>query len=122
MKTHTGGHWYTADGEARHWQDDGKKTTLRHARKQNLYPSVTTVIKEINNEFINGWRVKTATLRAKANPAFQNESDNMYLLRINVLNRDEKSTVLEFGTRIHAALEKVNHHFQNEARKATKET
>tara|TARA_R100000808_G_scaffold2016_1_gene8527 strand:+ start:3638 stop:3997 length:360 start_codon:yes stop_codon:yes gene_type:complete len=119
MKNDEGGHWYTACGKPRHWQPDGKKTTLRHARKQNLFPSVTGVIKEINNEFLNGWRVKTATLRAKANPAFKNESDDMYLLRINVLNRDDKNSILEFGTRIHAALEKVNLHFQNEARKTS---
>ena len=37
------GHWYEKDGTPKHWQEDGKDTTLRHARKQNLYPSVTTV-------------------------------------------------------------------------------
>ena len=38
------GHFYTQQGEPRHFQPDGKATTLRHARKQDLVPSVTGVL------------------------------------------------------------------------------
>lgn len=42
------GHWYTGDGTPMHWVEgaNGKQrdTTLRDARKLNLYPSVTTIL------------------------------------------------------------------------------
>jgi hypothetical protein len=37
-------HWYTQDGKPCHFQADGKDTTLRHARKQSLVPSVTGIL------------------------------------------------------------------------------
>lgn len=37
-------HWYDSEGNPRHFEGkDGKATTLREARKLNLYPSVTTI-------------------------------------------------------------------------------
>ena len=38
------GHWYTQEGKPCHWQEDGKDTTMRHARKQGLVPSVTGIL------------------------------------------------------------------------------
>lgn len=49
------GHWYQKDGEPRHFQDDGKATNLRHARKQELYPSVTTVLGIVDKYNLNLW-------------------------------------------------------------------
>lgn len=37
-------HWYTHEGKPCHWQEDGKDTTMRHARKQGLVPSVTGIL------------------------------------------------------------------------------
>ena len=58
MNTTTGGHWYTQDGKPMHWVDkaDGKgtrNTTLRDARKLNLLPSVTNILKLLNNPELN---------------------------------------------------------------------
>lgn len=57
------GHWYTETGEPRHWQDDGKATTLRHARKQNLFPSVTTVLDVAAKPALTYWLQEHAVLQ-----------------------------------------------------------
>jgi len=38
------GHFYTHQGEPCHFQENGKATTLREARKDNLVPSVTGIL------------------------------------------------------------------------------
>ena len=43
------GHYYTKSGEPCHFQPDGKDTTLRHARKQDLVPSVTGILDVASN-------------------------------------------------------------------------
>ena len=57
------GHWYTETGEPRHWQDDGKATTLRHARKQHLFPSVTTVLDVAAKPALTYWLQEQAVLQ-----------------------------------------------------------
>ena len=42
-------HYYTKSGEPCHFQPDGKDTTLRHARKQDLVPSVTGILDVASN-------------------------------------------------------------------------
>lgn len=55
------GHWYTKSGEANHFQANGSATTLRHARKENLYPSVTEIIKVIDKPALTNWKLKQVT-------------------------------------------------------------
>jgi len=43
------GHFYTKSGEPCHFQPDGKDTTLRHARKQDLVPSVTGILDVVSS-------------------------------------------------------------------------
>jgi len=58
------GHWYDRDGAPRHWQESGKKTTLAHARKQDLAMSVTSIPQEqiqlsnraMDYQFSMSWR------------------------------------------------------------------
>lgn len=38
------GHYYAKDGSPAHFQPDGKNTTLRHAKTQDLVPSVTGIL------------------------------------------------------------------------------
>ena len=49
------GHWYTKDGKPQH-TTEGKPTTLRHARKLNLFPSVTTVMDIVDKPGLNVWK------------------------------------------------------------------
>jgi hypothetical protein len=43
-----GQHWYSREGKPCHYQEDGKDTTLRHARKQDLVPSVTGILNQVD--------------------------------------------------------------------------
>lgn len=53
-------HWYSAEGQSRHKRANGKAVTLRDARKENLYPSVTTVLRVLTKSALEKWRVEQA--------------------------------------------------------------
>lgn len=59
-------HWYL-NGEAWHFQPDGKPTTLRHARKhlketgEAPLPSVTEIIGLLNAPALTNWKLKRVT-------------------------------------------------------------
>lgn len=57
----TGGHWYTADGKPMHTiiGKNGKEraTTLREARKLNLFPSVTTILAVQDKPMLTQWLI-----------------------------------------------------------------
>lgn len=101
------GHWYTLEGEARHWQEGGKRTTLRHARKQNLFPSVSGILGVVNNEFLGNWRIENHLRLAYHNPRRQREWETDYIKRIKRLARQDRDSILEFGTQVHANIEKI---------------
>lgn len=68
-------HWYTRDGNPMHYVPNGSKpgamreTTLRDARKLNLFPSVTTVIKCVDKgDTLIKWQLKQALLAALVHP------------------------------------------------------
>ena len=50
-------HWYTKDGKPCHTQPDGKDTTLRHARKQDLVPSVTEITNVMDKPGLNRYLI-----------------------------------------------------------------
>ena len=50
------GHWYNFEGKACHFQPNGRDTTLREARKQNLLPSVTTILGLLDKPALTRWR------------------------------------------------------------------
>jgi hypothetical protein len=55
-------HWYRQDGTPC-YEVEGKggkkvKTTIVHARKMNLYPSVTTITSQVKKEFVDNWRIE----------------------------------------------------------------
>lgn len=108
------GHWYTSDAEAKHWQEDGVATNLRHARKQNLYPSVSAIIGVIAKDWLEIWKVKEHLKKAHSNRPWRNESELDYIKRIRRMVRKEGDETLEFGSRVHAALETLNNHYINE--------
>ena len=60
-----GGHWYTNEGKPMHWIEgaNGKQrdTTLRDARKLNLFPSVTTILGTIDKPALTKWKLKQVT-------------------------------------------------------------
>ena len=104
----TGQHWYTLDGEACHFQPNGKPTTLREARVQNLVPSVSGVLGMIEKPHLTTWKCDQMIRKAMYNPRINDESEQAYIDRIHGLSNLDKHDILDFGTRVHHAIEQFN--------------
>ena len=114
------GHWYTSDGKAKHWQEDGKPTNLRHARKQNLFPSVSAIIGVVAKDWLVIWKVNEHLKRAYSHKPYANESEEDYVKRIKRMVSSDQGETLEFGTKIHAAIETINKHYIDEQESTSK--
>ena len=119
MADYGSGHWYTDEGVAKHWQEDGKKTTLRHARKQNLFPSVSGILGMISNDFLNNWKTENHIRIAYQNKAKKGESEDNYIKRVKGMAYSQQGDILDFGTRTHAAIELINNHYIDEQQGVT---
>jgi len=106
----SGAHWYTAEGqplhEVRNAKDDGTRaTTLRDARKLNLYPSVTTILRVMDKPALMKWKMQQAVLSAIRNARTADESEEYWMKRVLAGADDETSQAADLGSRIHDALE-----------------
>ena len=63
-----GGHWYTKEGKPRHFQDNGKATTLRDARRENLVCSVTGILDVVSNPGLTTYFINQHLQAAYHNP------------------------------------------------------
>ena len=100
------GHWYLPTGEAYHFQENGKPTTLREARKANAFPSVTTILGILDKPALTGWKLKKVT-EACYN-ASDTEAHSLYddYHKLMVKAAFEESTdARDKGSEIHADLE-----------------
>ena len=106
-------HWYTQTGEPAYEQPsaDGKrmvKTTLAHARKLSLLPSVTTVLQELSKPQLTSWLIEQAVLAAITTPRKDGETDDAFIHRVLQVEKQqdaERDAAAAFGTNTHAALE-----------------
>lgn len=69
-------HWYGPDGEPRHDAD------LRVARKEKLYPSVTSILAIKEKPQLSAWKVEQALSQALTMQRFPNESDWAFIKRV----------------------------------------
>lgn len=100
IRTSEGGHWYAKDGTPRHDAD------LRVARKQLLYPSVTTIDKAVfKNEFLDKWLRDQILLAAGDNPRMPHQSSKDYAQYVYDISMEKSRTASEFGVKIHDACE-----------------
>tara|TARA_R110001592_G_scaffold362722_2_gene677856 strand:+ start:558 stop:1370 length:813 start_codon:yes stop_codon:yes gene_type:complete len=107
-KKSSGGHWYSISGRPVHTQPNGKNTTLRHARTQNLVPSVTTIIGQLDKPQLTKWRENNCIANSFNNPPREGEEVRDYQNRIHQNLKDDQNEILDFGTKIHKAIEDVN--------------
>ena len=101
-------HWYTMQAEACHWQEDGKQTNLRHARKQNLVPSVSGVLNLIEKPRITKFKCDEMVKQCLQYPHEEGESEKDYINRIHGYAKAAKRDILDFGTRVHHGIEMYN--------------
>lgn len=103
------GHWYKADGSAAYEiiakNGEPRPTTLRDARKLNLYPSVTTITRMAASPGLELWKQQQVLLAALTLPKINLESEDAYLARILADSREQAKKAMEKGTAIHAAIQ-----------------
>lgn len=95
-----GSHWYLPDGTAQH------DATLREARKQLLYPSVTSIDKDqFVNTFLENWKKEQVVIACLENPRQPHETPEDYAERVYTLSLEKSRVAAEFGQRLHAAID-----------------
>lgn len=103
------GHWYDKDGRPAYTLigANGKERapTVRDARKLNLYPSVTTIIRCAAAPGLEFWKAKQAILAALTLPRNEGEFEDAYLDRILRDSKEQARKAAERGTEIHAAIQ-----------------
>lgn len=105
------GHWYCAKtGEPRYTtisKSTGKErpTTLADARKENLVPSVSTIIQQLAKPGLTAWQNEQLLMAALTLPRLENESEQDWINRILIDSKSASKDARDRGTDIHAVIE-----------------
>jgi len=101
IKSETSSHWYAADGTPAYG------ATLREARKQNLLPSVTTILKAWPAPQLEVWKQEQILLAALTMPeAERAKHPDLHELAQSIIasSREEAAKAADWGTRMHDAV------------------
>jgi len=103
-------HWYRQDGKPQYTvpAKDGsdRPTTLRDARKMDLVPSVTTILKVVAKPALEAWKLEQMLLAALTLPRIEGESEKSLIARIAADSKETGKKASERGTRIHESVER----------------
>jgi hypothetical protein len=103
-------HWYRQDGAPQYTvkAKDGsdRPTTLKDARKMDLVPSVTTVMKIAAKPGLEQWKLEQMLLAAMTLPKLNGETEKNYIARIVADSKETGKQAAELGTLIHESIEK----------------
>lgn len=103
------GHWYAQTGELVLAVPGAKggsvKPDLRHARKLQLAPGCTTIIKAANRDGLNVWREKQVLMAALTLTRLADETDDEFIARVMADSAMQAEKAAEKGTEIHARIE-----------------
>jgi len=103
-------HWYAQDGAPAYTvkAKDGsdRPTTLRDARKLNLVPSVTTVMKVAAKPGLDVWKNEQLLLAALTLPRKPEETEKEFIARVIVDSKETGKRAAERGTRVHESIER----------------
>lgn len=113
------GHWYDSGGNPRHFEGkNGNGTTLREARKLDLYPSVTTIGNVKAKFALTNWLQEEAAMMAAEmaweaahsydheTEAYGGDFDRRWAKDVVKATRDKTMAKADEGTDIHDILEK----------------
>ena len=102
-------HWYDRDGMPVYTitaeSGDLRPTTLRDARRLNLVPSVTTIMKLMAKPALTQWMQQQVLLSALTLPKQRNESEHDYITRILEDSKAQGRAAADKGTGIHDAIQ-----------------
>lgn len=103
-------HWYRQNGAPQYTvkAKDGsdRPTTLRDARKMDLVPSVTTIMKIAAKPGLEQWKLEQMLLAAMTLPQLPDEPEKAYIARIVADSKESGKQAAEKGTRIHESIER----------------
>lgn len=109
-KSAESGHWYTQEGEPMYTVigANGKErnTTLRDAKKDNLVPSVTTVLSMVAKPGLENWKINQALNSALTLEKEEDESLEDFAYRCKQDSKRIGQEAAEQGTKIHAMIER----------------
>jgi hypothetical protein len=104
------GHWYTQEGEPMYTivGANGKErnTTLRDARKENLVPSVTTILSMIAKPQLENWKINQALNSALTLEKDSLETIEEFAYRCKQDSKRIGQEAAKKGTKIHAMIER----------------
>ena len=103
------GHWYTQEGEPMYTVigANGKErnTTLRDAKKDNLVPSVTTILGMIAKPSLENWKINQALNSALTLKKNESETLEEFAYRCKQDSKRIGQEAAKRGTEIHAMIE-----------------
>ena len=103
-------HWYGQDGSPQYTvkAKDGsdRPTTLRDARKMDLVPSVTTVMKVAAKPALEAWKMEQMLLAALTLPRSPTEDEKSFIARVVADSKETGKRAADRGTQIHESIEK----------------
>lgn len=108
-------HFYTQQGKSRYsdtvktGSNKGKEcaVNLRHARKENLYPSITHIHKCLSEKALAFYRESHLLAAARKLDQGENESDIDYYHRVNIESRKDSLEAAQAGTSVHSSMEAI---------------
>lgn len=109
-KASDGGHWYTSKGELVETVPGSKgtpiKPDIRHARKFDLAPGVTTIIKAADRPTLNMYREKQVLLASLTLTRQEGETDEQWIDRIMADSREHARNAADRGSELHGQVER----------------
>ena len=104
-------HWYGRDGTPQYTvtakNGNPRATTLADARKMNLVPSVTTIIKSAASPGLEAWKLNQMLLAALTLPRIENEPEEEFVQRIVKDSKEHAKMAAERGSAVHSAIESM---------------
>lgn len=99
IKPNSSSHWYSQSGAPRYG------ATLREARKENLLPSVTTIMNAMAKPGLDAWKLEQAIISALTLPKNEGEPLDTFAKRIVTDMQSTTKKATDFGTEMHAIVE-----------------
>jgi len=100
IKFEKSAHWYSKSGEPKHEAD------LREARKHILFPSITSMEKDVfPNPGLERYKMNALIRAVLDNPKQAHEDDEHYANRVYDISRQKAVDAADFGKRLHKAFQ-----------------
>ena len=114
VRPETASHWYKVDENnnikafhnvpyagKRGENGETRSTTLRDARKEGAFPSVTNILGMLHKEFLTAYRINQAILASLTLPREEDEGGDAFARRVLIDSKERASSAARLGERLH---------------------